>query len=363
MQTVDTPAASATNAPAARRGRKPKAIDASSPAPAPKRQTKAKAAAGSAAPPGDPTKPTKAVYDVGTGAEGCGVGSAREVSPIAETVIIKLDLQASALDVQAGPAGFADGPSAYNGFDDYAAPMSPHGDVERGAEAELTHGGVPCENHASKPHDCAPPASVCAAGGAPMKAIRLLMDFDEKCKNGEWPASTSVHCYWCCHRFGGVPIGIPLSYNEDLAKFMVYGCFCSCECAAAYNLDSHESSDEIMVRHGYLNMLARELGHRELVRPAPNRLVLNMFGGPMSIEEFRERCHTSRLVIVNFPPMMTVTQQVEEINQRELRSEYRYIPLDAERVNKYREKIKLKRTKPLVNFKNTLDHTMNLRFT
>jgi hypothetical protein len=60
--------------------------------------------------------------------------------------------------------------------------------------------------------------------------------------------------------------------------------------------------------------------------------------------------------------MMTVTQQVEEVNQRELRSEYRYIPIDSERVNKYKEKIKLKRTKPLVNFKNTLDHTMNLKF-
>lgn len=195
-----------------------------------------------------------------------------------------------------------------------------------------------------------------------MKAIRLLMDFDEKCKNGEWPASTSVHCYWCCHRFQNVPIGIPLTYNEDIAKFMVYGCFCSCECAAAYNLDSKESSDEIMTRHGFLNMLARELGHRELVRPAPSRLVLSMFGGPMSIEHFRERCHTSRLILVNFPPMMTVTQQVEEINQRDMRSEYRYIPLDSERVNKYKEKIKLKRSKPLVNYKNTLDHTMNLKF-
>ncbi|KAG2498120.1 hypothetical protein HYH03_003878 [Edaphochlamys debaryana] len=191
-----------------------------------------------------------------------------------------------------------------------------------------------------------------AADDSQLKAIRLLMDFDEKCKNGEWPASTSVHCYWCCHRFTNVPVGIPLSYNEDLGKFMVYGCFCSCECAAAYNLDSKESSDKIMMRHGFLNMLARELGHPFLVRPAPSH-----------IEEFQERCHTSRLILVNFPPMMTVTQQVEEVNQRELRSEYRYIPIDNERVNKYKEKIKLKRTKPLVNYRNTLDHAMNLRFT
>jgi hypothetical protein len=274
----------------------------------------------------------KAVYDVAAG----------EVpAPENETVIIKLDVQASAV------APGMDGPTAYNGFDE---------DMGRSQFAQATmvdNQPRTCE----KPVDARPDST-----GGTMKAIRLLMDFDEKCKSGEWPASTSVHCYWCCHRFSGVPIGIPLSYNEDAGKFMVYGCFCSCECAAAYNLDSHESSDEIMTRHGYLNMLARELGHKDLVRPAPSRLVLSMFGGPMGIDDFRERCLTSRLLLVNFPPMMTVTQQVEEINQRELRSEYRYIPLDSDRVNKYKEKIKLKRTKPLVNFKNTLDHTMNLKF-
>lgn len=195
-----------------------------------------------------------------------------------------------------------------------------------------------------------------------VRAIRLLMEFDEKCKNGEWPASTTVHCYWCCHQFKGTPVGIPLSYCEDSRKFMVYGCFCSCECAAAYNLDSKESADEIMTRHAYLNMMAHELGHTRSVRPAPDRLTLKMFGGPFDIDEFRAYGASGKLAVVNFPPMMTVTQQVEEINQRDLRSEYRFIPLDNDRVNKYKEKIKLKRTKPLVNFQNTLDHAMNLRF-
>lgn len=193
--------------------------------------------------------------------------------------------------------------------------------------------------------------------------IKLLMEFDEKCKNGEWPSTTSVHCYWCCHRFQNAPVGIPLSYNDDLKKFMVYGCFCSCECAAAYNMESKESSDEIMTRYSLLNMMARDLGCADMVvRPAPSRLILNMFGGPMTVENFRSRCcHSSKLVLVNFPPMMTVTQQVEEVNQRELRSEYRYIPIDNERVNKYKEKIKLKRTKPVVDYRTTLDHSMNLR--
>ena len=194
------------------------------------------------------------------------------------------------------------------------------------------------------------------------KPIKLLMDFDEKCKNGEWPSSTSVACYWCVHPFSSVPIGIPISYDDDLEKFKVYGCFCSCECAAAYNLNCKESADEIMSRHCLINMLSKQMGFSRPVRPAPSRLTLNIFGGPMNIDEFRRACTSSKMTLVNFPPMMTLTQQVEEINQSEMRSEYRYIPIDTDRVNKYKEKIKLKRNKPLANFNNTLDYTMNLKF-
>ena len=60
--------------------------------------------------------------------------------------------------------------------------------------------------------------------------------------------------------------------------------------------------------------------------------------------------------------MLTMTQQVEEVHDTDMRSEYRYIPLDSERINRYQEKIRLKRNKPLVNFKNTLDHTMKLKY-
>ena len=325
MSSIEEPIVEVSNAvELVKRGRRPKATAEDVPLTKEKKAatTKAKRAVGAGK--------SKAVYDV------AGEAVATDV-PEEETVIIKLDVH---LNDEEPSNMDMDGPFAYNIY----------GDTVYSPDIMDLSGPEVVPSPAQEDDDIS------------MKAIRLLMDFDEKCKNGEWPASTSVHCYWCCHRFKNVPIGIPLTYNEDLRKFMVYGCFCSCECAAAYNLDSKESSDELMTRHGFLNMLARELGHQHLVRPAPSRLVLSMFGGPMTIDHFRERCHTSRLILVNFPPMMTVTQQVEEINQRDMRSEYRYIPLDSERVNKYKEKIKLKRTKPLVNFKNTLDHTMNLKF-
>ena len=202
-------------------------------------------------------------------------------------------------------------------------------------------------------------ATGCRAPG--LKVIRLLTEFEEKNKNSEWPSSTSVHCYWCCHRFSNVPVGLPVKFAND--RFHVVGCFCSLECACAYNFTSHDSIDECLNRYTLVNALSNRLGFGRTVQPAPDRLALSIFGGHLDIDEFRAfSSATKRHVIVNSPPMLTVTQQVEEVNDTDMRSEYRYIPLDSERINRYQEKVRLKRCKPLVNFKNTLDHTMKLKY-
>lgn len=192
------------------------------------------------------------------------------------------------------------------------------------------------------------------------KVVELLKDFEEKNKNNEWPTSTSIHCYWCCHKFDNSPFGIPIKYSDN--RFHVYGCFCSLECALAFNNQSHDSVDEIWERRHLINMLAQQINYANYIKAAPSRLVLKMFGGYMTIDEFREFCKTSKLINVNFPPMMTLTQQVEEINECDIFNEFKYIPLDSERVNRYKERqMNLKRSKPINNIKNTLDHTMNIK--
>lgn len=192
-----------------------------------------------------------------------------------------------------------------------------------------------------------------------LKVMHLLKDFEMKSKANEWPSNTSIACYWCCHQFNTVPFGIPVKYLNGC--FHVFGCFCSLECASAYNFNSSDGIDEVFERHNLISLLSRKLGSRENVKPAPSRLSLNMFGGHLNIDEFRGFTSSRKVLNVNFPPMMTLTQQIEEINECDINSEYRYIPIDHERINKYKEKITLKRTKPVTNFKNTLDHTMNLK--
>ena len=193
-----------------------------------------------------------------------------------------------------------------------------------------------------------------------LKVIELLKDFEEKNKNDEWPQSTSIHCYWCCHKFDGAPFGIPLKYVNG--KFHVYGCFCSLECASAYNFDSKDSHDEIWERNNLLNFIAQKIEYGRRIKPAPTRLSLYMFGGHLSIKDFRDYCNTSKLININFPPMMTLTQQIEEINESDISNEFKYIPVDTDRINKYKEKIYLKRSKPINALENTLDHAMNLKF-
>ena len=192
------------------------------------------------------------------------------------------------------------------------------------------------------------------------RSIRLLAEFEEKNKSGEWPANTSVHCYWCCHPFNGPPVGIPAKFVRN--KFYLYGCFCSLECAAAYNFHHNGSIDERWRRYSLINLMASKMGHKGGVKQAPDRLTLNIFGGHLNIEAFRSYCKSHHnLTLVNFPPMQAMTQQVEEVNEGDVRCmRPSYIPLDHGRANRAQAKLVLKRNKPLVTGKNTLDRAINL---
>ena len=191
-----------------------------------------------------------------------------------------------------------------------------------------------------------------------LKIVSLLKDFEEKNKNKEWPSNTSICCYWCCHKFDNAPVGIPVILQKDV--FHVFGCFCSLQCAAAYNFSSTNNIDEMWERYNLINMLSRRLNGDTQVRPAPDRLALKMFGGYMEIDQFRKYTESHKIININFPPMSSITQQIEEINEYELNNDYRYIPLDHDRINKIKEQMIVKRIKPIIH-KNSLETSMNLK--
>ena len=192
------------------------------------------------------------------------------------------------------------------------------------------------------------------------RVINLLKDFEEKNKVNEWPSNTSICCYWCCHKFDNAPFGIPINYTTD-ESFDVFGCFCSLECAAAYNFKMHDNVDEMWERYNLINLLYRKLNLGTIIKPAPDRLSLKNFGGYLEIQEFRNFFKSNKLITTNFPPMSSLTQQIEEINEHELNSDYKYIPIDHDRIDKYKEKL-FKRNKPIINAKNSLESSMNLKY-
>lgn len=260
-----------------------------------------------------------------------------------ENIIVKLNINAfnsnSSLNIFESDSGPL--PNAYDAQNSFeSTPLNLRTNIDEGKEVTDVVATTPVKNDTDS------------------KVVELLKDFEMKSKVSEWPQSTSIACYWCCHQFNTVPFGIPVKfYNE---KYHVFGCFCSLECASAYNFDSQESSDEIWERYNLINLLSRTIGYKPMVKSAPNRLSLKMFGGHLNIEDFRGYFESNKVLSVNFPPMMTLTQQVEEINECDIKSEYRYIPIDHDRINRYKEKLTLKRNKPLTDPKQTLDHMMNL---
>lgn len=190
------------------------------------------------------------------------------------------------------------------------------------------------------------------------RVISVLREFEAKTSESGWPTSTNTACYWCCHGFATVPMGLPVKYETDGAMTAT-GCFCSVACAAAYNQYGTESINVKVARHSMLTNLALHMGMDEDIATAPPREVLKMFGGQMDIDEFRQLLHKKHVFLQTHPPMRYKHAHIEEVSRDKITAMYReqVVPLDTARVKRG---MTLAREKPLVPFKNTLGHTMNL---
>ena len=125
----------------------------------------------------------------------------------------------------------------------------------------------------------------------------------------------SMVCFWCCHSIVDQEFGMPIRYDSIHNSFTLYGCFCSLECTAAHNFSVHMGSDRAWEIHSWIQLLARRYGYSGRVRPAPSKFLLKMFGGPLSIEEFRTTHKgLTRSYVMNIPPFIHVASQMEALN-------------------------------------------------
>ena len=163
----------------------------------------------------------------------------------------------------------------------------------------------------------------------------------------------NIKCNWCLHNCDDNNI-YKLPYNIINDKFNLYGNFCCPECAAAFNFN--ELNDEYLwERYALLNYLYNNTNTK--LNIAPSRLVLNIFGGPLNITEYKKIINSKRHVNIIMPPHYIICPQVE-ISQN--KNNNIFIPLNINRINKYSTDLKLKRNKPISN-NNTLYNCMNLK--
>lgn len=126
----------------------------------------------------------------------------------------------------------------------------------------------------------------------------------------------SSNCFWCCHTIDNHFVySMPYNYDAVNDNYYVFGSFCSLQCANAYNFSVHGSSDKVWEINSWIQMLAKRYGITNTIRPAPSRYLLKMFGGNLSIDEFREaHLKSDKTYILNIPPMISINSTSEILN-------------------------------------------------
>ena len=187
----------------------------------------------------------------------------------------------------------------------------------------------------------------------------IMYEFINSNNEKTWPETTNIHCWWCCHPFNSMPCAIPEYYKKD--KFYVDGCFCSFNCAASYNFNKNDNN--VWERYSLLNLMYKKLYNQKFVKIniAPPREILKIFGGYMSIDEFRENClKCDKSFVIVKPPLISIIPKIEE--NISLGKSQKNIPQVNETIlNKTHNNLKLKRIKPVTNPNSTLQSFMDLK--
>lgn len=165
-------------------------------------------------------------------------------------------------------------------------------------------------------------------------------------------------CFWCCHPFLHTPCVLPISYDAYDTMYTCEGHFCSPECGLAYLYAEPNVADGTRwTRHALLQDLYRTLYTKRDLLPAPPRATLRLFGGPLSIEQFREQtAFGDEVVGVQLPPLRL---HVPSMNtQGPVRDVKKFVALSQETVDKASKELRLKRSKPVHANVATLDKCM-----
>jgi hypothetical protein len=145
-------------------------------------------------------------------------------------------------------------------------------------------------------------------------------------------------------------VHFPLRYDEKRKKFTTVGNFCSWECSKAYGIDMKSARWGEMQM--YLALMRKQaLGKYTPVFSAPKREALKVFGGTMTIEEFRSY-QGKQPPPVEFPNQIQLNQVVNGVKLAPT------APTNEQPVGD--DELVLKRSKPLLRAKSKLESALGI---
>ena len=119
---------------------------------------------------------------------------------------------------------------------------------------------------------------------------------------------TTIHCFHCCAPFDGPPVPLVRDYCAATQTYTVFGNFCSLSCSLGYASENSNFNSGLI--HVLQEKMAREVyGVTCGIRAAPPRLSLEQFGGPYSLERFRQM---EKRGIQHEPPFVSAYHVIEE---------------------------------------------------
>jgi hypothetical protein len=190
---------------------------------------------------------------------------------------------------------------------------------------------------------------------------KLLIEYANTKNTHELPPSTESACFWCCEQFSNRPCVLPISIINGV--WQVYGNYCNPNCALAAllaeTIDTHVRWERIALLH----MLYGEDYKTGRIYPAPDRTVLQRFGGPMAPVDFRNLCERGRLRIdIHMPPLVSILASMDtkpiDFYESTINSSSSMITTSASTESGSAAGLKLKRSKPLKEREHTLDNIL-----
>lgn len=152
--------------------------------------------------------------------------------------------------------------------------------------------------------------------------------------SSEWPESSDICCWWCCHQFDGCPCTLPIKYDALRKRFKFIGLFCSWNCVKSYNFDrpdhgKYENTTLITLLIQQLYGITKAI----CIKPAPPRQCLEMFGGYMNIDQFRDQNSTVDVYTINLLNFNYIYPEITEVRNTKLKPEKNNLRLSRHNIN------------------------------